>query len=235
MCCFIISDTVIIMATLRAWKYLFCDIVGDPEYRRRLSGLRDLAFLEIVGRRTSWILGSSESTRGTLYIQYGEEAHYVSYRLRGDEVLLFDPSYPDGTYAGMVQDKITLIKRAFDGKAVVFDDTYRAPQRNPNDTFCQTWSLAYFMTERDKFHLSSYRGELESPRIMCYQICRSLMDGPKFREIVENNWGKLYDWQVQAISSNLVDVDEPVFNNADSFLRYCNMLTPRTFFGIFVT
>lgn len=206
------------MSSQRAlqFKYLFCDILNDPDYRARLAGLRDLAHVDILPRRENWVRGSVQSRRGTIYIQYNDEAHYVSYvRDKNDTIVIFDPSYPDGTYGTLILEKVDRIKRVFVVDTVRFDQSYGpAPQRSSGDTFCQTWSLAYFTPMREFLKVE------HGARYALMDIIKAFMSKRVFRRILEEDWPKLLRWQQMSIDQSLVDLKEPCFRTSDDFLDY---------------
>lgn len=201
-----------------AFKYLFCDILNDPDYRARLSGLRDLAFVEFLPRRQVWVRGSASARRGTIYVKFGDEAHYVGYRRDGDDALvIYDSSYPDGTFSGSFDGIMDIVKRTFAVTSVTFDTSYGiAVQRGRGDTFCQTWSLAYFTPFRDFFN------DDRSPRFKMFDIIQGFARKKTFKNIVRDDWEKLYRWQVMSINEGLVDLRDPAFKTSRDFMDYIN-------------
>lgn len=198
------------------FKYLFCDILNDPNYRARLAGLRDLAHVDVLPRRENWVRGSVQSRRGTIYIQYNDEAHFVAYvREKNDTLMIFDPSHPDGTYGGLISDKLDTIKRIFVVDVVRFDTSYGTPpQRGSGDTFCQTWSLAYFTPFRSSLSIPF------GPRYALMDIIKGFCGKRVFRRILEEDWPQLLRWQQMSIDSGLVDLREVAFKTSDEFLDY---------------
>lgn len=201
-----------------AFKYLFCDVLNDPDYRARLSGLRDLAFVEFLPRRQVWARGSVQSRRGTIYVKFGDEAHYVAYRRESDDsLLIYDSSHPNGTFSGSFDGMMDLVKRVFAVTNVEFDDSYGdAVQRGPGDTFCQTWSLAYFTPFRD------FLSDDRSPRFKMNDIIKGFCRKKVFQNILKDDWEKIYRWQVMSIDEGLVDLREPCFQSYRDVLQYAN-------------
>lgn len=208
---------------LLAFKYLFCDIVGDPRFRQRLSGFHDLAFVELQGRSVNWVVGNAGSLRGTLYIGLGDDAHFMSYRNEGDRVVIFDPSHPDGTYSHVVRRRMSCVRNVFPGKRIEFDETYPCPQVLEEDTFCQTWSLAYFLRYREILSGSG------TSKFKLYTLIREIVNSRPFQNIIRNNWSQFVEWQSVAMDMDLVPAGSVCFIAPSNFVDYVNEMSPFKF------
>ena len=90
--------------------------------------------------------------RGTIYIHLGDEGHFIGYKKVGQKVFTFNPAKP-GTKWG------------------VFTIGERLPyftQIHPEDTFCQTWTLAWLVDEEG---VSKIKTEQESVEYL-YNFCK---------------------------------------------------------------
>lgn len=219
----------------QAWKYLFCDILNDPGFRRRLTGLSNLGFMECDAKygvkRCRWIdtkVKDRFPVRGTIYMYYtGDAGHFVSYRVEGRNVVVFDPSYPNGTFGDAIHTYWPAIVRKFKehGYDVVKDDSYPITcQTWDGDSFCQTWSLAYFTKLRQYLVLKT---ESESMKMLTSIVNDLTKSGP-FRDIVLTKWDEnLVGWQTQGLSlledENGNGYDGPIlFLKPEEFLQYCD-------------
>lgn len=226
----------------QAWKYLFCDILNDPGFRRRLTGLSNLGFMECDAKygpkRCRWIdtkVKDRFPVRGTIYMYFtGDAGHYVSYRVQGKEVIVFDPSYPGGTFSGSIDTYWKAIHAKFKeyGFELVRDGSYlpNAQQTWEGDSFCQTWSLAYFTKLRKYLHVKSESQSME----MLTNIISDLVRSAAFRDIVITKWDEfLVGWQHQGLSlledENGNGYEGPIlFLKSDEFLEYCERIDQST-------
>lgn len=80
-------------------------------------------------------------TKGSILIKGGgEEDHYLSFRIKGNVLKIFDPADTSGRYDSYFPLRYRKLLSIITGKRVVL--SVRHPQCTPGDTFCQTWTVA---------------------------------------------------------------------------------------------
>lgn len=79
--------------------------------------------------------------KGSILIKGGgDEDHYVSFRIKGGTIKVFDPADTSGRYDSYFPRRYQKILALITGKHVVVSQ--RHPQCTKGDTFCQTWTIA---------------------------------------------------------------------------------------------
>lgn len=70
----------------------------------------------------------------------GKEDHYVSYRIKGKTIKVFDSANTSGRYNAFFPHRYQKLLSLITGMNVVVSQNH--PQCTKGDTFCQTWSIA---------------------------------------------------------------------------------------------
>ena len=173
------------------WKYIWNDILSDPDFRNWIVD-ENLGYYQIFKNKNinNDSEDKSEHDVGTIYMKFGKLGHYIAYKLKkNNKMTIFDSSYPDGTYGDCLdEDYIDSIRYNFDNCSIVFDETYGTPQRLDDDSFCQTWSLAYLSNYKK---LKSFlKDSKNDPINSLFNICKFIINLPIFEEICieQKNW-----------------------------------------------
>jgi len=133
---------------LTQWAEDYKLILNEPSVRQRLVS-RDLGYLSISEENPRSIVWEQYGSRGTIQLRYegGEDGHFMSYWPDGDKIIVFDPSYgTGGAFPPLDWWKIGL-DRAFGSylwyeNVVPLQLSIPSDPDSPDDTWCQTWSLA---------------------------------------------------------------------------------------------
>lgn len=127
---------------IKQWKTKWDEVLNDTQFRQ-----------EFTGGHGDYNLGERiREPRGTIYIHLGDEGHFIGYKKVGQKIYTFNPARP-GTKWGM------------------YNIGQRLPyftQFHPEDTFCQTWTLAWLVDEQG---VSNIRSEDQSINYL-YNFCK---------------------------------------------------------------
>ena len=209
------------------WKYIWNDIISDVDFRNWIIN-KNTGFYQIFKNDKITDLSSQDTSKkdklkGTFYMQFqGGHAHYVAYKILKSKIVIFDPSYPDGTFSGCLPDYIDTIQNYFD-LPVEFDDQFGTPQTNKNDSFCQTWTICYLMNNKKLNKL--LESSNDNPTESLYKICKHIISLSIFKEICneQSNW----------INKNLKINKAPKKWNADYLLEYSELFDEEMFDYLF--
>lgn len=165
------------------WKYIWNDILSDVDFRNWIVN-KNLRFFHIFKNNTIKEISSTSNNKenkGTFYMQFpGNHAHFVAYKNLKSKLVLFDPSYENGTYSGCLPDFLHTIQKKFN-KTIHFDDKFETPQRHKNDSFCQTWTLCYLLDNKTSKSLLNH--SIINSIDALYMICKYIISLPVFEEI----------------------------------------------------
>jgi hypothetical protein len=125
--------------------------------------------------------------KGSILIKGGgEEDHYVSFRIKGAVLKIFDPADTSGRYDSYFPVRYRKILSIITGKRVVLSE--RHPQCTPGDTFCQTWTVARLNSSLKQYtkytprKSSPIATRLKSSVPHMYNIVHAIAHSPKFLE-----------------------------------------------------
>ena len=167
-------------------------IVNDKTFRKRFTKCGEY---------------SSNSSGGTLYI-HGEEGHFVAYEVRDRTLYIFDSAAPSSPYASRVTEDI--VKRKF-----VMIDCH--PQMHKEDSFCQTWSLAWLTPDLRPL-VTQVSTKAQSMRTL-FTICKRILESECFR------------FDTRVFNTELKHVGS--FSNMTEFLKFSTDMTFQMFSKIF--
>lgn len=173
------------------WKYIWNDILSDPDFRNWILD-DNIGYYQIFKNKNikNDSEDKSEHDIGTIYMKFGKLGHYIAFKLKNNnKMTIFDSSYPDGTYGDCLdEDYIDSIRHNFNNCSISFDETYGTPQRLDDDSFCQTWSLAYL--SKSKKLKSFLKDSKNDPIYSLFNICKFIINLPIFKEICieQQNW-----------------------------------------------
>lgn len=132
---------------LVSWSQAYQSLVNEPYIRSQLVNLNQPLGFYTFGEQKWEIHGD----KGTLYYEIDDEGHFMSYSVLDEEVLVYDPSWPDGNYAPRTEADRQLFYRDLDEAFAGYPWTIYIPDgravQAEFDTWCQTWSLAWLDPE----------------------------------------------------------------------------------------
>jgi hypothetical protein len=209
---------------IKHWKYIWNDILSDVDFRNWITN-KNLSYYQIYKNGKVIDLSNPNSNKkiGTLYMQFpGNLAHYMTFKETKKNVILFDSSYPNGTYSGCFPDFSYTVVNFFK-KEIIFNKDFDTPQNHKNDSFCQTWSLCYLLNTKKSKELlkSSKKDSINS----LYKICKYIIGMPVFEEICtqQESW----------INKNLKENKAPKKWDSKYFLNYSKKMTKEMFDQLF--
>lgn len=189
------------MNKLLHWKMIWNDIISDPDFRawfinentsKRPKYGGDFQIFK-NGRVDNNTPKNYNDQKGTLYMNFGKLGHYVAYILDKDFVNIFDPSYSVGTYRTCFPDFESTVISYFQ-RPIKYITEFGTPQRDKNDTFCQTWSLSFLCPKTHVFLRQSEFDEIES----LYNICSYFIASDTYKEIFEEQ----KEWIIKRLEEN---------------------------------
>lgn len=129
---------------LKHWKTKWDEILNDKEYRQTFTG-----------GHGDYDLGERlRERRGTIYIHLGDEGHFIGYKKVGQKVYTFNPARPGSKW----------------GSYCIGERLPYFTQFNKEDTFCQTWTLAWLVDEEGVSKISNEEESIEYLYKFCKQI-----------------------------------------------------------------
>jgi len=188
-------------ADMTHWKYMWNDILSDPDFRCWLTGKKACGYYQL--KKSNKIKNETPkhetSNKGTFYMKFGKLGHYVAYEIKKDSINIFDPSHSTGNesgiYSGCLPDFIKTIQNKFSPN-IKFIEDFGTPQILKGDSFCQTWSLAYLLGKPFQDIMKQIK---KDNRIeILYTICKKIIKLKIFEEICLSQ----SKWIVKAFKQN---------------------------------
>jgi hypothetical protein len=152
---------------LEQWKIMWDSIINNPSFRKKFScgGEYDSSDTKII-----------RDPCGTIYI-HGEEGegHFIAYEVVNGIMFIFDSA--QNRYSKWLNNDILeqIIKRSRKKKSVIVGCH---PQIHKEDSFCQTWSLAW-LTKELRPLVIGVNTEEYSIRIL-FTICKQIINDDRF-------------------------------------------------------
>lgn len=174
------------------WKKMWNDILSDPDFRYWFIG-KSGGYYQLFADGTiqNDTPKRASPKKGTFYMQFGKEAHFVAYEKKAKSILIFDPSHSigneQGSYAPCLSSFEGSIRENF-SPTINFVQKFGTPQTLEADTFCQTWSLSYLMGSTQKImnKLKPENKPLNEPinKIeIIFELCKKIIGSDVFKEI----------------------------------------------------
>jgi hypothetical protein len=217
------------------WKNMWNDVISDPDFRAFFLRYKNSGYYQIYKTTdpkddTPDDVVDTQKKGGTLYMKFGSLGHYVAYKdkiPKKKTFIIFDSSFNSpgrvGTYSGCLPDFTKNINKYLG--EFVYDERFLTPQRLKDDTFCQTWSLAYLYGDNAEKFLESSTGTDEDNKKALYNICLTFINDPVFKEICTD--------QAEWINKNFKINKAPKNKDADWFYNYSISLDYNTFKNLF--
>jgi hypothetical protein len=208
------------------WKQIWNDIISDIDFRNWFVGNNGFYHLYKNNRvdDLSKDTTPAQKNRGTLYMQFpGNYAHFVAYKKQKNQITIFDPSYLSGTYAGCLPDFVDTILNKFK-LPIHYEIVFGTPQYHKNDSFCQTWSLAY-LSKSPKLH-KYLKDALNDSVLALFNICKFFINTKIFQKEICVD-------QAAFINKNIRKNKAPKKWNAEYFLNYSNDMDFEMFSHLF--
>lgn len=243
------------------WKKIWGDILSDPDFRNWMTKSGYYEFYPVINKRDKnykftltdgdvWAIkdGTTENSEkpsrkydtGTLYLEFGDLAHFVAYELVNKKTIkIFDPSHSfdgiRGTYSTELKHFHKFINSYFD-RRIIFEKQYGTPQRHLEDTFCQTWSLAFLCAslcktrEKDKCPSQNMHeallSSIDDEVVGLFNVCKAFIESDVFHEICTEQ----RDWILEESINKHEDEDElPEKWTPEYFYTFCQGLTIEDF------
>jgi hypothetical protein len=158
-----------------AWKNTWDHLMNDTEFRKFMTHASD-DIIDLDRIHYSRI----NSPKGSIYIKRTsvapDEGHFIAFQINGSKVTIFDSAKPGTRYGTWVDDQVLEIIEKRTGKTRKILNQH--PQCGEEDTFCQTWSLAWLIPS-----LRKYTQNVNT----LYTIIHKIMQSKKFNEYVDYN------------------------------------------------
>ena len=182
-------------ADMTNWKYMWNDILADPDFRYWFIGKSGGGYYQLFkdGKIKNDTPKGASTKKGTFFMKFGNSGHYVAYEKKVKNILIFDSSHSlgdeHGRYSGCLPDFIGTIEKNFSPN-IKFVEKFGTPQTLKGDSFCQTWSLAYLMgasTQKIMKEITP-NNKIE----ILYKLCKKIINSPVFEEIclTQEGWIK---------------------------------------------
>jgi hypothetical protein len=148
------------------WKKIWGYLLSDVEFRRYFSGARgdyDLSQPIRITRK-----------KGTLYkCTSDDECHFVGYEIIDGQMYIFNSAKPGTRYGSSI---------LLDGANIIPCH----PQLDQEDTFCQTWSLAWLSPKFRKYTLA------KDPSL--FGLCKMIARTHEFSNFIKANREVIDSW-----------------------------------------
>jgi len=154
---------------IEAWKTQWDCIVNDKTFRKRFTKCGEYSS---TSRRMP-------NVRGTVYIPSDDyEGHFIAYEIRGDTVYIFDSAALTNRYFLKTTHEIlnNIVKKSRTRTHVMIDCH---PQMHEEDSFCQTWSLAW-LTPEYRSLVTQVATKHQSMQTL-FTICKDMIERDCFR------------------------------------------------------
>jgi hypothetical protein len=209
---------------LYLWKGIWDYILNNPEFRTLYTCGGDYTIAARGGSRNA-----ITHERGTIQIkdaEYPEEEHFIAYEIKNGKMHIFDSAASEGKYGSWASLPILrrLAKRA--GKNFVMIPHH--PQVHEEDSFCQTWSLAW-LSELRKLTENVKTGNQGIGRL--YRICKTIINDPRFTEFIMKHEGDIHAYILTFMREE--KIKNTSFKTPEGFLKYSHKMTPEQFRTIF--
>ena len=176
---------------LMVWKYTWNDLLSDTEFRAYLVKSSSIDVTYITNTQVRVRLPKRVHRKGTIYLSSlnDEEAHFVSYEVRGKDFIIHDPADLNVVFSGWLSKEVLeALRKKLPKFRFIVSDVH--PQKCVWDTFCQTWSLAQLMgAPLDKVNK-------RTSRRMLYTIIRQIAHSAKFIRYIKYNLDIVNGWIV---------------------------------------
>jgi hypothetical protein len=167
--------------SLKAWKETWDVFISDPEFRNYfLNGTSG----DYTVRPNSRVRITKKF--GTIRIPGGRsEDHFVAYaRSPNGGINIFDSADTSGRYNSFLSaNVIQSVARMASANSVRLLPHH--PQCHDNDTFCQTWSLAWLKPSLRKYVIGVRSPSKSAENI--YKICHAIAKSQKFSQYMRYN------------------------------------------------
>ncbi len=175
--------------------------------------------------------------KGSILIKGGgKEDHYVSFRIKGDILKVFDPADTSGSYDAYFPKRYQKLLSLITGKRVVVSQNH--PQCTKGDTFCQTWTIARLNSNLKQFtkykpqSRSSVKTRLTSSVQLMSNIVYRITHNTKFenylkKPTVHSKFKKIFD------KSRSYYKLPPALDSVDYFIELSRRIQPRHIESIF--
>jgi hypothetical protein len=182
-------------ADMTHWKYMWNDILSDPDFRYWFTGKTGGGYYQLFkdGKIKNETPKGASTKKGTFYMKFGNLGHYVAYEKKEKGILIFDSSHSlgneSGRYSGCLPGFIDTIEENFSPN-IKFEEKFGTPQTLKGDSFCQTWSLAYLMGASTQKIMKEITPNNKID--ILYKLCKKIINSPVFKNIflTQDKWIK---------------------------------------------
>jgi len=181
------------------WKMVWDFVMNDKSFRKKFTRGGEYTAHDTLLK-----------THGTIYIgDSSDEGHFIGYEIVNGNLFIFDPATPGHKHSKWIQ---------------VLEQPYTLvachPQVHDEDSFCQTWSLAWLTKE--------FRPLVEKNAI--FTICQRIVHDERFVKFVTTK----KDFQ-EHLDQCIKDVKlkRPAFDTPETFLKFSDEMTLEMFTRIF--
>jgi hypothetical protein len=206
------------------WKHIWDLVISEEKFREFFfhSG----PSYDLTLKNTSRITAKS----GTFYIppsKNEDEGHFIAYEIIGPKIYIYDSS----KYAFQQFSKNPELAKSIElrsGKKVV--KLRHHPQDVCHeDTFCQTWSLAWLTPELRHISLSKTTPRKTIERM--YKIIHFIIRKPAFKKFIIKYKNDYNGWIQEARTNKNIlgrgDMTNTDIKNANNFIQYSKTITER--------
>lgn len=193
-------------------------VLNDPGFRKSING--NLGEYTMSRRHTTKITAQA----GTLYLVGG---HFIAYEIHGNDIYIFDPAPPDGTFGYFMTGELIDAIESRSDKEVVLLDFHT--QHHPEDTFCQTWSLVWLIESLRPLTYDVTNGTQGRERL--FEIVQKISKSFTFFKWIVKNSEKFCD-QLQDVKDELSIKTSKIYDDV-SFIKFTREMTEDEFRKIF--
>lgn len=209
---------------LLVWKDTWDYILNDTEFRSKYTCGGEYSIAVRGGRRNA-----IKHLKGTIQItddEYPTEDHFIAYEMKNGVIHIFDSAESGGQYGEWAS--LPILKRIAKRAGKDFVIVPHHPQIHEEDTFCQTWSLAW-LSELRKLTENVKTGKQGMSRL--YRVCKTIINDSRFTNFVMEHESDI-STHIRTFMRE-EDVHGTSFKTASGFLRYSQSMTPDQFRTIF--
>lgn len=226
------------------WKSVWDWILNEKNFRTNFTGTRGDHTFKV---RNDIVVNKPRinNTKGTIYIadaNIESEGHFVAYEKKGKHITVFDPASNNSKTEYGVWYKSVAAHVPSCSKSSTCSLYPCGPQRHKEDTFCQTWTVAWLHPNMRQF-TNSVKTMNQSIDGL-YHICKYISNSTEFERFVRGRDAQLRNFITETIEDLISDrkkayrarykkelpkkyIDEynSIFRDADGFLRYSRLFT----------
>jgi hypothetical protein len=201
------------------WKMVWDFVMNDKSFRKKFTR---------GGEYTASEKKPMSEPHGTIYIgDSSDEGHFIAYEIVGGLLHIFDSAASQNRYGEWATQDVLehLANRA---KKPSYTMVTCHPQVHKEDSFCQTWSLAWLTKEFRPLvtQVTTEKSALNS----LFTICQRIVHDERFVKFVTHK-KDFQEHMDQCIKD--VKLKRPAFDTPETFLKFSDEMTLEMFTRIF--